>query len=158
MFHFISKMYSSTFLKRRHLSELLATLSSVPQVATTRTYLLLWQLLLQCRAMLPPAPSQVLLKGKSFLPLPTASRYAYITHICIRCLAAASGPVCSGCRCCELSLCAARKFDFQQRPRSSEWLVGTQTIGCKKGLDVRAFYNNNNNNSNNNNNNFIMLY
>jgi hypothetical protein len=29
-----------------------------------------------------------------FLSLPTASRYAYITHICIRRLVAASGPAC----------------------------------------------------------------
>jgi hypothetical protein len=43
---------------------------------------------------LPPALSELLLKGKPFLPSPTASPCAYIMHdICIRCLAAtASGP------------------------------------------------------------------
>jgi len=44
--------------------------------------------------ILPPALSEIPFKRKSLLSLPTASRYAYITHICIRRLAAASGPAC----------------------------------------------------------------
>jgi len=60
--------------------------------------------------ILPPALSEIPFKRKSFLSLPAASRYAYITHICIRRLATASGPAYPGCRCFELALWANWKF------------------------------------------------